>query len=140
MTEGAYYLIRNADEWQRFRSGLVRHCEALLSDGAIFVKADRYTHPRSINQNDMFRGLCREIAEHWNLHNGEHTDAEAVARDFKVKFGVIETKYSPVTDQRVAVLKSTTAYTKAEMAALITAVLAWAAEHRIPISDPRMAA
>ena len=50
---------------------------------------------------------------------------------------MITTEYSPVTGKRSARLKSTAEYRKAEMASLITATLAWAADQGIPLPDPR---
>ena len=92
---------------------------------------------RSLDQNAMFRGLCRDVADWWNANREEPTTAEAVARDLKVQYGVITTEYSPVTGKRSARLKSTAEYSKAEMAALITSTLAWAAGEGIPLPDPR---
>ena len=137
MSEGAFYLIRNNDEWNRYSTGLNTHCKTLVSDGPIFIRVERYTHPKSLSQNDMFRGLCRDISEYWNLYKDEKTSPEAVARDMKVTYGIILTEYSPVTGKRGARLKSTASYTKQEMSDLISNVLAWAAENKIPLSDPR---
>ncbi len=94
---------------------------------------------RSLDQNDCFRGMCRDIAEFWNAHHGEKTTAEAVARDLKVAYGKIVTEYTPVTGKRTARIESTTRYTKAEMSALIDATLAWAGDNGIPLPDPRAA-
>lgn len=136
MTEGAFYLIRNTDELKRYQKGLIDHTAILVNDGPVFIKVARYTHPKSLSQNDMFRGLCRDISDWWNLNKKDKTSPEAVARDLKVEFGVILTEYSPVTGKRAARLKSTADYTQKEMSDLITATLAWAADNKIPLEPP----
>ena len=138
--QGSFWLIRNREEWSRFYRNLAEHCSTLLSDGPIFIKVSRYTHPRTLSQNDLFHGLCRDISEYWNLHNETQTSPDAIKRDLKLRFGVIISEYSPVTDARGARFKSTRDYTKSEMSDLITNTLAWAAERRIPLDDPREAA
>lgn len=136
MSEGAFYLIRNSDEWRRYKPGFIDHAQSLINDGPVFIKIARYVHPKSLSQNDMFRGLCRDISEWWNANKVEQTTPEAVARDLKVEYGIILTEYSPVTGKRAARLKSTADYTKQEMQNLITATLSWAADNKIPLDDP----
>ncbi len=111
----------------------------LLADGPVRVQVKPGTNPRSLDQNDMFRGLCRDAAEWWNANRKPPTTAEVIARDMKVMHGVILTEWSPVTDKRVARIESTARYTKQQMGDLITATLAWAASEGIPLPDPREA-
>lgn len=110
---------------------------ALSQTGDVLVTVELFKHHRSLDQNAMWRGLCREIAEKWNQEHLEKTTPEAVARDLKVEFGVIQTEYSPVSGKRVARIVSTAEYTKSEMSALIDATMAWALETGLPIRDPR---
>lgn len=122
------------------RLGLIhRDVRGLIPRGPVLVTVAQHHPRRSLDQNAMFRGLCREIEEFWNRSRPEKTSAEALARDLKVEFGVITTEYSPVSGKRTARIKSTAEYSKAEMTALIQATLAWAAEQRIPLCDPREA-
>ena len=135
---GDFWLIRNMSELSTYYRNVTQACAELLAGGPIAIKVGRYKHPRSVDQNAMLHALCREIADHWNSTHDEKTSAEAVKRDVKVKYGIIVTEYSPVTDSRQARIKSTAEYTSAEMAALITATLAWAADNGIPLADPRV--
>lgn len=138
MTSGAHYLFRTPESVDNLGPGMLAFLRRTVADrGPQFVKHGDYRDPRSLDQNAMFWAMCGEIAEFWNANRAEKTSAEAVARDLKVEYGVILTEYSPVTGKRNARLKSTADYTKAEMAALITATLAWAADQGIPLSDPR---
>jgi hypothetical protein len=122
------------------RLGLIhRDIRNLLPHGPVLVTVAQHLPKRSLDQNAMFRGLAREIEEYWNRNRPEKTSAEAIARDLKVEFGIISTEYSPVSGKRTARIKSTAEYTRGEMTALIEATLAWAAEQRIPIQDPRLA-
>lgn len=111
----------------------------LLADGPVRVQVKPGVHPRSLEQNDMWHGLCRDAAEWWNANRKPPTTAEAIARDLKVTYGVICTEFSPVTGKRVARIESTAKYTKQQMGDLITATLAWAADNGIPLPDPRQA-
>lgn len=137
MAEGISTVITTeaaADE----RLGLIhRDIRNLLPRGPVLVTVAQHLPKRSLDQNAMFRGLAREIEEHWNRTRPEKTSAEAIARDLKVEFGIITTEYSPVSGKRTARIKSTAEYTRSEMTALIEATLAWAAEQRIPMVDPR---
>lgn len=117
----------------------VASAKRLMEHGDVFLTVALKSDRKSIDQNDMFRGLCRDISEYWNANNEEKTTAEAVARDLKVQYGVISTHYSPVSGKRSARIKSTAEYTKPEMSALISATLAWAADMGIPLPDPRHA-
>ncbi len=138
MTSGAFYLFRTPESVDQMGPGMLAFIRATVAErGPQFVKHGDYHAHRSLDQNAMWRGLCGEIAEFWNSNREEKTSAEAIARDLKVTYGIILTEYSPVTGKRNARLKSTADYTKAEMAALITATLAWAADEGIPLRDPR---
>lgn len=141
MSVGAHYLFRTPEAVDNLGPGMLAFLRRTVADrGPQFVKHGDYHAGRSLDQNDCFRGLCRDIAKFWNANREEQTSAEAVARDLKVAYGIIETEFSPVTGKRNARLKSTADYTKSEMAALITATLAWAADEGIPLPDPRLAA
>lgn len=138
MTVGAHYLFRTPESVDQLGPGMLSFIKHTVRErGPQFVKHGDYHAGRSLDQNDCFRGLCRDIAKFWNANREEQTSAEAVARDLKVTYGVIVTEYSPVTGKRNARLKSTADYSKAEMAALITATLAWAADEGIPLPAPR---
>lgn len=117
---------------------LVTAIRMLLNNGPVRVQIRELSNPRSLEQNDCFRGLCRDAAEWWNANRKPPTTAEAIARDMKVMHGVILTEWSPVTDKRIARIESTARYTKQQMADLITATLAWAASEGIPLPDPRV--
>lgn len=139
MSEGATYLFRNVAEHDRLIDGFIRFLKYFVSTGgATLITIERYEHPKTRMQENMWRGLCREIAEYHNAQPGaEKTSTEAVARDLKIKYGIILTEYSPVSGTRGARFKSTAKYEAKEMSDLITATLAWAADHRIPLEDPR---
>ncbi len=139
MTAGAFYLFRTPDAVDQLGPGMLAFLRGTVAErGPQFVKHGDYRDGRSLPQNDMFRGLCRDIAEAWNSDHDDKTSADAIARDLKVTYGVILTEWSPVNGTRSARLKSTADYTKAEMASLITATLAWAADNGIPLPDPRV--
>ena len=141
MSAGAFYLFRTPESVDQLGPGMLAFLRGTVAErGPQFVRHGDYVASRSLDQNAMWRGLCGEIADFWNANRTPATSGEAVARDLKVEFGVILTEYSPVTGKRNARLKSTADYTRAEMAALITATLAWAAEQGIPLPDPRVAA
>lgn len=141
MTAGAFYLFRTAESVDQLGAGLLSFLKHTVADrGPQFVRHGDYRESRSLSQNDCFRGLCRDAAEAWNASHDDKTSADALARDLKVEYGVILTEWSPVSGKRSARLKSTADYTKAEMASLITATLAWAFEQGIPLPDPRVAA
>lgn len=138
MTAGAFYLFRTPESVDQLGPGMLAFLRGTVAErGPQFVKHGDYTDSKSLDQNDCWRGLCRDIAKAWNNFHDEKTSADAIARDLKVTYGVILTEYSPVTGKRNARLKSTSDYTKAEMSALITATLAWAVEQGIPLPDPR---
>ena len=137
MSQGISTLIRSPAETDSRLAAIAADVVSLIQHGPVLVTVAQALGRRSLDQNAMFRGLCRDIADWWNEHREESTTAEAVARDLKVQYGVITTEYSPVTGKRSARLKSTAEYSKAEMAALITATLAWAAGEGIPLPDPR---
>lgn len=137
MSQGISTLIRSPAETDSRLAAIAADVVSLIQHGPVLVTVAQALGRRSLDQNAMFRGLCRDVADWWNEHREESTTAEAVARDLKVQYGVITTEYSPVTGKRSARLKSTAEYSKAEMAALITATLAWAAESGIPLPDPR---
>lgn len=111
--------------------------QMLLKSGAQRVTIETIKPHRSLEQNDMFRGLCRDAAEWWNANRAPKTSPGAIARDLKVTYGVILTEWSPVTDKRTARIESTKRYSKQQMGDLITATLAWAASEGIPLPDPR---
>lgn len=139
MTAGAFYLFRTPESVDNLGPGMLAFLRRTVAErGPQFVKHGDYRDGRSLPQNDMFRGLCRDIAEAWNSDHDDKTSADAIARDLKVTYGVILTEWSPVNGTRSARLKSTADYTKAEMASLITATLAWAADNGIPLPDPRV--
>ena len=135
--EGISTVIRSPDELDRQLAAATRDARSLIQHGPVIVTVGSFHSKRSIDQNDMWRGLCREISEQWNAREETKTSPEAVSRDLKVRFGKIVTEYSPVTDQRTARIESTTRYTKAEMSALIDNTLAWAFEHGIILEHPR---
>lgn len=137
MSQGISTLIRAPAEVGGRLAVVSTDVLALIDRGPVLVTVAQAIGKRSLDQNSMFRGLCRDAAEYWNANNGDKTSAEAIARDLKVEYGVITTEYSPVTGKRSARIKSTAEYSTAEMAALITATLAWAAESGIPLPDPR---
>lgn len=137
MSQGISTLIRAPAEVGGRLAVVSTDVLALIDRGPVLVTVAQALGRRSLDQNAMFRGLCRDVADWWNEHREEPTTAEAVARDLKVQYGVITTEYSPVTGKRSARLKSTAEYSKAEMASLITATLAWAAGEGIPLPDPR---
>lgn len=111
--------------------------QMLLKSGPQRVTIEAIKPHRSLDQNDMFRGLCRDAAEWWNANRQPATSPEAIARDLKVTYGVILTEWSPVSDKRTARIESTANYSRQQMGDLITATLAWAAEEGIPLPDPR---
>jgi hypothetical protein len=137
MSQGISTLIRAPAEVGGRLAVVSTDVLALIDRGPVLVTVAQALGKRSLDQNAMFRGLCRDVADWWNANREEPTTAEAVARDLKVQYGVITTEYSPVTGKRSARLKSTAEYSKAEMASLITATLAWAAGEGIPLPDPR---
>lgn len=137
MSQGISTLIRAPAEVGGRLAVVSTDVLALIDRGPVLVTVAQALGKRSLDQNAMFRGLCRDVADWWNANREESTTAEAVARDLKVRYGVITTEYSPVTGRRQARLKSTAEYGKAEMASLITATLAWAAGEGIPLPDPR---
>ena len=138
MSAGSFYLFRDVDAVDRLGPGMLAFLRRTVAErGAQFVRHGDYKNPRSLDQSSMFHGLCRDIAQAWNASRDEKTSAEAVKRDLKVTFGIIATEYSPVTGKRNARLVSTADYKSADMAALITATLAWCADNGIPIADPR---
>ena len=138
MTAGAFYLFRTPESVDQLGPGMLAFLRRTVAErGPQFVKHGDYKHPRSLDQNAMFHALCEDIANAWNASRSEKTSPEAVKRDLKVEYGLIVTEYSPVTGKRNARLVSTADYKSAEMAALITATLAWAADTGIPIADPR---
>jgi hypothetical protein len=137
MSHGAFYLFRTTESVDQLGPGMLAFLKRIVSEsGPQYVKHATYKDPRSLSQNDMFHGLCNEIAEQWNARESEKTSPEAVKRDLKVNYGVIISEYSPVTGKRNARLKSTSHYTKQEMGDLITNTLAWAAGEGIPLRDP----
>lgn len=135
--QGISTLIRTPDEVNARLAVISTDVFELIRHGPVLVTVAQSIGRRSLDQNSMFRGLCRDAAEYWNGNNDEKTSAEAIARDLKVEYGVITTEYSPVVGRRTARIKSTAEYSTAEMAALITATLAWAAGEGIPLPDPR---
>lgn len=140
MSAGAFYLFRTPESVDQLGPGMLAFLKRTVSErGAQFVRHGDYKNPRSLPQNAMFHDLCGEIAEYWNANREEKTSAEAIKRDLKVEFGLIATEYSPVSGKRSARLVSTADYKSAEMASLITATLAWAADNGIPLPDPRQA-
>lgn len=137
MSQGISTLIRAPAEVGGRLAVVSTDVLALIDRGPVLVTVAQALGKRSLDQNAMFRGLCRDVADWWNANREEPTTAEAIARDLKVEYGVITTEYSPVTGKRSARIKSTAEYSTAEMAALITATLAWAADQGIPLPDPR---
>jgi hypothetical protein len=139
VSAGAFYLFRTPESVDNLGPGMLAFLRGTVAErGPQFVKHGDYRDGRSLPQNDMFRGLCRDIAEAWNSDHDDKTSADAIARDLKVTYGVILTEWSPVNGTRSARLKSTADYTKPEMASLITATLSWAADNGIPLPDPRV--
>lgn len=138
MTAGAFYLFRTPESVDQLGPGMLAFLRHTVAErGPQFVKHGDYRDGRSLPQNDMFRGLCRDIAEAWNSDHDDKTSADAIARDLKVTYGVILTEWSPVTGKRTARIESTKRYSKQQMGDLITATLAWAASEGIPLPDPR---
>jgi len=140
VTAGAFYLFRTPESVDQLGPGMLDFLRRTVAErGPQFCKHGDYKSPRSLDQNAMFHGLCTDIADAWNATRAENTTPEAVKRDLKVTYGLIVTEYSPVTDKRSARLVSTADYKASEMADLITATLAWAADNGIPLPDPRHA-
>jgi hypothetical protein len=139
MSQGGFYLFKTPESVDQLGPGMLAFLKRIVQEsGPQYVKHATYKDPRSLSQNDMFHGLCNEIASHWNAHMPEKTSAEAVKRDLKIQYGVVISEYSPVSGKRGARLKSTGEYTKQEMGDLITNTLAWAAGEGIPLRDPRV--
>ena len=137
---GTFYLFRTPESVDSLGPGMLTFLrQSVVERGAQFVKSGDYTSPRSLDQNALFHAMCGEIADYWNASRAEKTTAEAVKRDLKIAYGLVVTEYSPISDKRGARIESTSRYTTKQMADLITATLAWAADNGIPISDPRHA-
>ena len=137
MSEGAVFDIEPTASISESLRPIGVALQMLLKSGPQRVEIRPLKKSRSLDQNDMFRGLCRDAAEWWNANRTPKTSPEAIARDLKVTYGVILTEWSPVTDKRTARIESTANYSKQQMGDLITATLAWAFEQGIPLSDPR---
>lgn len=138
MSAGSFYLFRDVDAVDRLGPGMLAFLRRTVAErGPQFCRHGDYKNPRSLDQNALFHSLCGEIADYWNANRQDKTSAEAIKRDLKVEFGLIATEYSPVSGKRSARLVSTADYKSAEMASLITATLAWAADNGIPLPDPR---
>ena len=135
--DGISTVIRDPAVIDRQLAAVNQDARNLIQHGPVVVTVGILHSKRTIPQNNFFRGLCREIASYWNANNENKTSAEAVAEDLKGQYGVIVTEYSPVTGTRSARFKSTATYEKHEMTALLDATLAWAADHGIPLRDPR---
>jgi hypothetical protein len=138
MSAGAFYLFRTPESVDNLGLGMLAFLRRTVAErGPQFVKHGDYKSPRSLDQNALFHAICEDIATAWNASRDEKTTAEAVKRDLKIEFGLIVTEYSPVSGKRGARLVSTADYKSADMAALITSTLAWAASEGIPLPDPR---
>lgn len=137
MSEGAVFDIDPTASISESLRPIGVALQMLLKSGAQRVTIETIKPHRSLEQNDMFRGLCRDAAEWWNANRAPKTSPGAIARDLKVTYGVILTEWSPVTDKRTARIESTKRYSKQQMGDLITATLAWAASEGIPLPDPR---
>ena len=138
MSEGAAYLLRTVESVDELGPKILSFTKWCIQEyGPQVLRSGNYKDPKTASQNDMFHGLCREIADYWNANKPEKTSPDAVKRDLKVTYGVIISEYSPVTGKRGARIKSTSHYTKQEMGDLITNTLAWAAGEGIPLRDPR---
>ena len=95
MTAGAFYLFRTPDAVDQLGPGMLAFLRRTVAErGPQFVKHGDYRDGRSLPQNDMFRGLCRDIAEAWNSDHDDKTSADAIARDLKVTYGVILTEWA----------------------------------------------
>ena len=137
MNEGAVFDIEPTASISESLRPIGVALQMLLKSGPQRVTIETIKPHRSLEQNDMFRGLCRDAAEWWNANRAPKTSPGAIARDLKVTYGVILTEWSPVTDKRTARIESTKRYSKQQMGDLITATLAWAASEGIPLPDPR---
>jgi len=134
MSEGTTTFIRDQSVFDNRMAMVERDGRAIMAHGSsLLVTVCSWQPKGSHQQSALFHLLCEHIAQWWTgRHPQQPTSKEAVKRDLKVKFGRIETVYSPISDQRVARLCSWSEYTKAERNALITATFAWMAEQGIP--------
>ena len=93
---------------------------------------------RTLAQNDMHAGLCRDIAKALKERTGLDYDVDYMRAKTKRKFGVTASQSDPATGKDEPYLLSTRKYTKEQMSKLIDGTLAWAlSELRIALPDPR---
>ena len=138
MTAGAFYLFRTAESVDQLGPGLLSFLKHTVSErGPQFVKRGDYTDKRTLSQNDMHCGLCRDMAEAMKAKTGLDYDCEYFRTKTKRKFGVKLSQVDPDTGKEEPYLMSTTNYSKKQFGVLIDGTLAWAFELGIPLADPR---
>ena len=110
----------------------------LLNSGPVRVQVRELANLRTVAQNDMHCGLCRDIAEALKKRTGLDYDVEYMRAKTKRKFGVVVSQPDPETGKAEPYLMSTTKYSKEQFSKLIDGTLAWAyTDLRITVSDPR---
>lgn len=141
MTSGAYYLFRTAQSVDELGPGMLAFLRAAVVErGPQVVKHEDYTPGRSLSQNDMHCGLCRDIAEALKAKTGLDYDVEYMRAKTKRKFGVTLTQPDPETGKEEPYLLSTTKYTKAQFSKLIDGTLQYAlVDLGLKLPDPRAA-
>lgn len=142
MSEGAFYLFRTPESVDKLGPGMLRWLrECVVNDGPQFVKGGTYKDGRSLSQNDMHCGLCRDIAKQMSERTGLEYDTEYFRAKTKRKFGVICEQPDPETGKPEPYLMSTTLYSKAQFSKLIEGTLAYAlVDLGVQLVDPRAAA
>lgn len=133
MGEGVRTLIRTPAELDARLAMVRKDCAVILQHGPCLVSAATFTPRGTLEQNALFHLLCEHIAAWWTgRHPSEPTSKERVKTSMKAEYGVILTEYCPLTDKRKPRLASWSEYSKTQRCALITATLAWMAEHGCP--------
>jgi hypothetical protein len=141
MSDGISTLIRSPSVVDDRIAVINRDIRALSQWGQVIVTVAQYVQGRSLSQNDMHCGLCRDIATEMRIRTGLDYDAEYFRTKTKRLFGVKASQIDPATGKDEPYLVSTTKYSKAEFSKLIDGTLAWAlTDLKIPLVDPRAAA
>jgi hypothetical protein len=124
--EGWTYVVTKAESIPQ----LVRIMESRLTHGALQISIKAWVPPKTKRQRNYLHALIAQIAAHLRV------DPVALKEEIKAEMGVVVVKPSTLTGDRIAVPKSTEEYTREEYTALISMLLAWAAERGILVPGP----
>lgn len=117
----------------------------LIKDDAILqISVSKWVEKRTLNQNNIFHSICRQIANHeyqYEIRTREMTESECLGyvkegiKEQAIEYGYPDVNYKSSSGKVLNIPKKTSASNKKEMALMIETALNEAAFRRIDVRE-----